>query len=362
MTRQQDEETDQGAGLIHQAIPDVEGTEPRLNEEEHAFYEESGRSFHAHFCHDCSRHFGEGRPARPGWSGCGDHKCARPEISACEFHATNRIAERRISSNQVGRALGDAMTPHKKSIEEATSSVREAFGERYGFRPCALFDEKLDCIRVIARDCSVTEIRIDEALTVLESNVNGKYVGFTIKGAKHFCKRHNLPLVGPVKLADLWTVSANSAATRPMSPAQENSPSKSSPAIEQAKKELLDTISALLKHAMRNGPTAVVVIPDDYEEEIDTLIQVVASQSSAQSEKKEVMRATPSLSPAVEPLPHATASMPSSSKAHYFRCEDCGALFDRRPRNDGAWGHPCAHSPTDDRLTRCESFLKAEAK
>lgn len=95
------------------------------------------------------------------------------------------------------------MTPQKKNIEEVTAVVRQAFGNRYAFRPCALFDETLDCIRVVAHDCSVTEIRIDERLTVLESNVNGKYVGFTIKGAKHFCQSENLPLSGPVKLADL---------------------------------------------------------------------------------------------------------------------------------------------------------------
>jgi hypothetical protein len=93
------------------------------------------------------------------------------------------------------------MTP---TTDGATEAVRQAFGERiYGFRPCALFDERLDCIRVIARDVSVTEVRVDERLTVLESNINGKYVGFTIKGAKHFCQEQGLSLKGPVRLADL---------------------------------------------------------------------------------------------------------------------------------------------------------------
>lgn len=81
--------------------------------------------------------------------------------------------------------------------------------EPQGFRPCAYFDEPLDCIRVIARDCSVTETRISRVLTILEDNYpapNGGrelYVGFTIKGARHFCQQHGIDLSVPVKLTEL---------------------------------------------------------------------------------------------------------------------------------------------------------------
>ena len=74
------------------------------------------------------------------------------------------------------------------------------------FRPFAVFDELLDCIRVVTRDCSVTEIRINDLLTVLEADypVSGQpeYVGFTIKGIAHLCKSHDIPAEGPWRIAD----------------------------------------------------------------------------------------------------------------------------------------------------------------
>jgi len=91
--------------------------------------------------------------------------------------------------------------------EKLTSLVRESFRESGAFHPCAVFDEPLDCIRVFTRDCSFTEIRIDDRITVLEDNycASGaeKYVGFTIKGARHFCNEHHFRLSAPVKMADL---------------------------------------------------------------------------------------------------------------------------------------------------------------
>jgi|ERR1035438_9707396 hypothetical protein len=82
------------------------------------------------------------------------------------------------------------MNTHK----ELTRLVRVSFSEGEAtFRPCAFFDERLDCIRVIARDCSVLEERINDRVTVLMDNYfpepgRRQYVGFTIKGAKHFCR------------------------------------------------------------------------------------------------------------------------------------------------------------------------------
>ena len=76
--------------------------------------------------------------------------------------------------------------------------------ESLSFRPCAYFDESLDCIRVVARDCSVLETRISQYITVLEDNYavadNKKYVGFTVKGARHFCKEHGFDLSVPVNI------------------------------------------------------------------------------------------------------------------------------------------------------------------
>ena len=72
--------------------------------------------------------------------------------------------------------------------------VKDSFiDEQRAFRPCAFFDERLDCIRVIARDCSVLEERINDRVTVLIDNYypepgRRQYVGFTLKGAKHFCR------------------------------------------------------------------------------------------------------------------------------------------------------------------------------
>jgi len=77
------------------------------------------------------------------------------------------------------------------------------------FRPCAFFDDRLDCIRVIARDCSVCEERINDRLTVLIDNYHErrpdsmKYVGFTIKGARHACRELGLDLSAPIKMTSL---------------------------------------------------------------------------------------------------------------------------------------------------------------
>jgi hypothetical protein len=92
--------------------------------------------------------------------------------------------------------------------EQVGALVRETFASESGeFHPCALFDEPLDCIRVITRDCSFTEIRIDDRITVLEDNycpIGGKkYVGFTIKGARHFCQERGFRLSAPIKLIEL---------------------------------------------------------------------------------------------------------------------------------------------------------------
>ncbi len=95
------------------------------------------------------------------------------------------------------------------TTEEITDFVKAAFGSALGeFRPGAFFDDRLDCIRVFAKDCSVCETRINENLTVLEDNYAKAsdptpYVGFTIKGARHFCNENGLSLDGPIRVSAL---------------------------------------------------------------------------------------------------------------------------------------------------------------
>jgi len=93
--------------------------------------------------------------------------------------------------------------------------VRETLAPDGAFRAFALFDEALDCIRVVTRDCSVNEIRVDELLTLLEANhpSAGKpeLVGFTIKGIAHICETQGISPDAPWRLADfLDAIVANS--------------------------------------------------------------------------------------------------------------------------------------------------------
>jgi hypothetical protein len=95
------------------------------------------------------------------------------------------------------------------SQDELTSAVKRVFPtEVTEFRPCAFFDNGLDCIRVFTRDCSVTEERVNDWLTVLVDNypvpgVN-RFVGFTIKGVRHFCQEYGLQnRSGPIRLGGL---------------------------------------------------------------------------------------------------------------------------------------------------------------
>ncbi|MFZ2445134.1 MAG: hypothetical protein WAW37_02135 [Syntrophobacteraceae bacterium] len=63
------------------------------------------------------------------------------------------------------------------------------------FRPCAYYDKHLDCIRVQVRDCSFTEIRLNEAFTIYQANhvSCAEYIGFSIKGIRHLFEELKLP-------------------------------------------------------------------------------------------------------------------------------------------------------------------------
>ncbi len=95
-----------------------------------------------------------------------------------------------------------------QDLYKLQTQVREAFsGKTSSFRPCAFFDDRLDCIRVIARDCSVLEERVNDRLTVLIDNYaeqqEKKYVGFTLKGARHFCEKYGLGRTTSIKMSEL---------------------------------------------------------------------------------------------------------------------------------------------------------------
>lgn len=93
--------------------------------------------------------------------------------------------------------------PQSEQLNAIVKSVRAAYGP---FRPYAVFDEQLDCIRVVTYDCSANEIRVNELLTILEPNYPGHgvpdLVGFTIKGVAHICEAQGIPADAPWKLAD----------------------------------------------------------------------------------------------------------------------------------------------------------------
>jgi len=75
------------------------------------------------------------------------------------------------------------------------------------FKPVAYYDEDLDCIRVVVRECSTTEVRINRALTLLEDNFpnagDDKFVGFNIKGVRYFCAEKGWSLDHPIRLSSL---------------------------------------------------------------------------------------------------------------------------------------------------------------
>ena len=75
------------------------------------------------------------------------------------------------------------------------------------FRPVAYYDKHLDCIRIELRDCSITERRINEFITVLydnypEENQHDR-AGLMIKGIKHLFKELGLPVEGIFRVTEI---------------------------------------------------------------------------------------------------------------------------------------------------------------
>lgn len=106
--------------------------------------------------------------------------------------------------------------------DEITTLVKDAFiGQSGIFRPCAFFDDRLDCIRIITKDCSILEERINNRVTILRDLYSPlgrkECVGFTIKGAFHFCQQHGWSQSRPIqmsKLLDAIVASAPEQAVR----------------------------------------------------------------------------------------------------------------------------------------------------
>ena len=94
-----------------------------------------------------------------------------------------------------------------KDIEQSTRDFFTSSGPERLFRPVAYFDDRLDRIKVLVRDCSMLETRINAFLTIAEDNHpkagESKYVGFTLKGIKHLCVTAGFPPTGPVRLTAL---------------------------------------------------------------------------------------------------------------------------------------------------------------
>lgn len=88
------------------------------------------------------------------------------------------------------------------------TKLRESFGDSLPtFKPIAYYDNCMDCIRVLIRDTSTTEKRINGLFTIIVDNYPNEghlpYVGFSIKGVQHLCRKYRIPAQGPVKIAAL---------------------------------------------------------------------------------------------------------------------------------------------------------------
>jgi hypothetical protein len=89
-----------------------------------------------------------------------------------------------------------------------TITLTELIGEKpQQFRPIAFYDKHMDCIRIELRDCSMTERRLDEFVTVLYDNypeVNQHdRAGLMIKGIKHLFKEFGLPIEGVLRVTEI---------------------------------------------------------------------------------------------------------------------------------------------------------------
>ena len=85
--------------------------------------------------------------------------------------------------------------------------LKRAAKEMGPFQPVAYYDERLDLIRVVLRDCSVLETRVSPMFTVLYDNDpqkgQSRCMGFVIKGARHLLDEWGMSGQGAYTVANL---------------------------------------------------------------------------------------------------------------------------------------------------------------
>lgn len=80
--------------------------------------------------------------------------------------------------------------------------VKQTMGDNFGqpFVPFALYHRDLDRILVVTRDCSHTEIQVNDFLTLMEDNYpeegEQKECGFVVECARGLCRISGLPYPG----------------------------------------------------------------------------------------------------------------------------------------------------------------------
>ena len=75
------------------------------------------------------------------------------------------------------------------------------------FTPVAYYDQDTDCIRVFTHDRSITERRVDQHLTIYQTNHRGRFdpehVGFSLKGVHHLFDEVGLDISAAYNLAEV---------------------------------------------------------------------------------------------------------------------------------------------------------------
>jgi len=92
------------------------------------------------------------------------------------------------------------------NTEITKKDIQDVFGAQKNapFQPSAHYDRHMDCIRIILRDCSMCERRLNGVLTIIEDNYpnsnQSSFAGLTIKGIKHLFSELGIPVGGVVHL------------------------------------------------------------------------------------------------------------------------------------------------------------------
>jgi len=97
----------------------------------------------------------------------------------------------------------------KTTTPTSADSLEGILAQAAPFSPLAYLHSKMDCIRILFRNCSVVEYRMDEMFTFLhaahQTNRDGSpvVVGMVLKGMGYLCKQWNYPPDTVVQIAEL---------------------------------------------------------------------------------------------------------------------------------------------------------------